>query len=291
MFLLQSFPETDDIPLEEFIQGSRADLEEVTRRFCEEYNTDTGSQYAQEWEYFRDHIAPQSDSVEEYNKNNPIHIPFKSTLLRGEPLSVSIPEVSAKSYACSTERDRPRKSEPLDFVQWSRRGKSKSNDDPSLHVPNIVIEGPPGIERFSVPVYCKSKKSPDTNQELTVDVSGLRLPPLSRTGMVSAIDSSADPKNIEASSDGSDDEDTNSDEDINGWVTCRGNHDIPKYFCARDCVGNTFHVPEKFLSKAFFSSKCPVGKIHSIVRKVGAQSNDVFFKFYNHIKYPDGPPP
>ena len=71
-----------------------------------------------------------------------------------------------------------------------------------------------------------------------------------------------------------------------------GKHYIPRHFNAQDCVGKTFSVPEKYLNKASFGEKCPNGKILSIVRRVGAEDpNDVFFKVYNHVKYPDDPPP
>ena len=45
MFLLNSFPNANRISPEEFIDNSRADLEEVVTKFCEQYNSDTGVAY------------------------------------------------------------------------------------------------------------------------------------------------------------------------------------------------------------------------------------------------------
>ena len=300
----------EDIPLEPFIQGSRNDLEVVARKFCEEYNSDAGAAFAKEWENFRDHVAPQSDSVEEWNEVNPVHIPFRDTLLRGDPVRVRpLSNVEAEEhYGASRQKeglrvDRPRKSVPLDYVNWSRWGETKPSSDPSTLIPNVVVEGSLGIERFSVPVTCKSSKVPVSAS--LVPSSGVRLPPLkvvtAPTVDLSSSSSSAS-VNIpsgdvsgsvdDTQEDNLEDEDTDSDiEDDRGWVTCRGVHNIPRYYCARDCVGNTFTVPHNLLQKAFFADKCPVGKIHSIVRKRGADANDVFFKFYNHEEYPEEPPP
>lgn len=306
MYLLQSFPRMEKIPLEEFVEGSRADLEEITRRFCEEYNSDVGLVYALEWEHFRDHVAPQSDSVEEWNQHHPVHIPFRDTLLRGEAVCVApLPDTNPrpKSKKQLFAKNRSRKSKPLDFVNWSRRGEKKNPSDPSLMLPNVVVEGPADIERFSVPVHCKSGKE---STVASIASSNVRLPPLNviargaqrscnvedTSVAASATASSAAEEGVEQEHDDVEDEDTDSDdEDEHGWVTCRGVHNIPKYFGARECVGNTFTVPEKFLEKAFFARKCPVGKINSIVRKAGADANDVYFKFYNREKYPDEAPP
>jgi hypothetical protein len=46
---------------------------------------------------------------------------------------------------------------------------------------------------------------------------------------------------------------------------------------ARDYVGKTFTVPPSYIEKSFFGHICPVGKIHSVVRKGGADANDIFF--------------
>jgi hypothetical protein len=298
MYLLNTFPTAHTIEPEPFVQGSRAELEDVTRKFCEEYNSDAGLDYAKEWVHFRDNDAPQNDSVDDWVRTHPLHVPFHDTLVRGAPVYVSdVP----KDGMCAppVARNRPRKSKPLDYVTWSRRGEDKDSKDPCLKFPNIVVEGLPGIERFSVPVHCRSS----SNSDNTLSTSGCRLPPLATDSDVrvdavhisntcSAAATTGDVVKTDSGSEHSDEDDeyTDSDTDVNGWVTCRGTHDIPKYYCARDCVGNTFTVPKKFLTKAHFGDKCPRGKIHSIVRKVGAESNDVYFKFYNHVHFPEEPP-
>ena len=298
MYTLESFPTAASIEPEEFIQGSRAELVDVTRRFCEQYNSDVGADYAREWEDFRDNIAPQSDSVQEWVKDHPLHIPFHDTLVRGDPIRV--PSEEGDGYVRSTcahpyARNRPRKSITLDYVNWSRRGEAKNPSDPSVKFPNIVVEGPSGIDRYSIPVHCKESK----HSAKHLSTSGLHLPPLTTSDSsviipteavtVTGIESERE-ESDEGSADSGGDS-TDSDAVVNDWVTCRGPHHIPRYYCARDCVGNTFTVPEKMLTKAPFGEKCPNGKIHSIVRRVGSDPNDVFFKFYNHMKYPNDPPP
>ena len=153
MYLLQSFPNMNDIPLEEFIEGSRKELEDITRQFCEEYNSDVGIAFAREWEYFRDHVAPQSDSVEEWNKDHPVHIPFKGTLLRGDALSVSTNKRGdSNPNLVHRPANRARKSIVLDYLNWSRRGERRESSDPASALPNIVVDGPAGIERYSITV-------------------------------------------------------------------------------------------------------------------------------------------
>jgi hypothetical protein len=293
MYVLKQFPPAEAILPESFIAGSRADLELITRTFCEAYNADVGVEYAEEWINFRDNIAPQSDSVDEYVRNHPLHIPFHDTLVRGAPICVKNAEEAGGHTLPPLPRNRPRKSRPLDYVQWSRRGEQKKATDPSSLLPNVVVEGPPGIERYSVPVHCKSSKVSVFD---TIPSSGVRLPPLIATNKDDAIDvkevdaiASGDYENEQDSE--SDLDETDNDNEINGWMTCRGIYNIPLYGCARDCVGNTFTIPNKFISKAFFGSKCPSGKIYSIVRKSGAETGDVYFKFYNHVMFPEEPPP
>ena len=168
---------------------------------------------------------------------------------------------------------------------------------PASTVPNVVVQGPPGIERFSVPVTCKSGKH--SVAASLDDSSGFRLPPLSNGSSdespPSCISVPAVQEDINANAeenDSDEDEDTDSDdEDDHGWVTCRGRHYIPRYAYAADSVGHTFYVPRAYMKKAFFANKCRVGKLHSIVRKRGADENDVYFKIYNHAEYPKEPPP
>lgn len=315
MYLVSKYPDVPAILPEEFIQGSRADLELVTNKFVEQYNSDVGDEYAREWENFRDNVAPQNDSVEDWVKDHPLHVPFHDTLVRGDPVNVPMIESNEalRDKARQGTRNRPRKSKPLDYLQWSRRGETKSKRDPSSKFPNIVVEGPPGIERYSVPVHCRASHDPGHK----LSTAGLHLPPISHSKDVEVVPTqmtlaeaeseimsatmeesdedrkrSSEASTEDASSHGDDsDASTDSDIEVNDWVTCRGPHHIPRYYCARDCVGNTFTVPDNMLKKASFGAKCPHGKVHSIVRKVGAQPNDVYFKIYNHMEHPDAPPP
>jgi hypothetical protein len=196
MYLLQSFPrlETAKFPLEAFIQGSRAELEDVTRKFCQQYNTDVGVTYAEEWENFRDNIAPQSDSVEEWACFHHVHIPFEGTIMRDEAINVA-PRPDDTRYhpaQAGRPRNRPRKSIPLDYVNWSRRGDKKTSTDPSTLLPNVVVEGPPGIERYSVPVHCTTSSN---SVVLPLARSRVRLPPL-KDGLNSLASTTVDDTNI-----------------------------------------------------------------------------------------------
>ena len=47
---MSKYPDVPAILREEFIQGSRADLELVTNKIVEQYNSDVGDEYAREWE-------------------------------------------------------------------------------------------------------------------------------------------------------------------------------------------------------------------------------------------------
>jgi hypothetical protein len=291
MFILKSFPTADRIEPEEFIQGSRADLEDVTRKFCEQYNSDVGVLYANEWEDFRDNIAPQSDSVQEWVRDHPLHIPFHNTLVRGDPVNLSMPgpdvrDRCAQDYS-TTAHSRPRKSIPLDYVTWARRGEVKQRNDPSNFVPNIVVEGPRGMDRYSVPIQCKEVQH---SVVAAVSSSGFRLPPLVVSGEAADV-TVIDVAGSEEDESSADSESTDSDNEIDGWVRCPGAHHMPFYGCARDCVGNTFTVPKQFINKSFFGGECQFGKILSVVKKAGAEKDDVFFKFYNYKVYPDDPPP
>jgi hypothetical protein len=292
MYVLKTFPEDTIIQPEAFIQGSRELLEDVTSKFCTTYNTDVGIAYANEWIDFRDNVAPQSDSVEEWVQTHPLHIPFHDALTRGGAVHVSAIVDNPREQCAHILKNRPRKSCPLDYISWSRRGQQKRTDDPSLLLPNVVVEGPLGIDRFSVPVQCRPSK---ISVASSIASSNVRLPPLIVSAGTAIVDDASASASINEEHDNSESdagsECTDSDkEEVDGWVVCHGTHNISMYGCARDCVGNTFTVPKQYMQKAFFSETCEFGKIHSIVRKAGAEDNDIYFKFYNHVDYPDDPP-
>ena len=130
--------------------------------------------------------------------------------------------------------NRYRKLVPLNYVSWNRWGVKQKSSAPASTVPNVVVQGPPGIERFSVPVTCKSGKH--SVADSLEDSSGFRLPPLSIIRGIgnsdesppSCISAPAVQEDINANAeenDGDEDEDTDSDdEDDHGWVNCRGRH-------------------------------------------------------------------
>jgi hypothetical protein len=159
MFLLQELPTGVPKP-SPFIQGSRALLEEVTRKIEETYHGDESGAVAAEWVAFRDNIAPQSDDVAEHLKVHPEHwhIPLHDQLFDGaiSEHGTSIPGRARKSRSLAP-RSRDRESKQLDYVQWGRRGVRRQKDDLAEKLPNIVERGPNGVN-FSVPVSCRSKK-------------------------------------------------------------------------------------------------------------------------------------
>ena len=62
MYVLQEYPE-DPISPEPFILGSRALLETVTKDVCDSFHCGGGVNVREEWEDFRDNVAPQSDTL------------------------------------------------------------------------------------------------------------------------------------------------------------------------------------------------------------------------------------
>jgi hypothetical protein len=258
MYVLQKFP-TGEIPPEPFVPGSRALLESVCNSFCESYNTDLGNVYANEWINFKDNIAPQSDDAEEWVKDHPLHIPFHDTLVHGAPMRASTKDTNAATTGVEETPktayvDRSRKSKQLDYVSWSRRGVKKKRNDPCLHYPNLVYEGPDDVN-FSVPVFCKSKKGGDADAptSLRETVAAMQIPE-DKMAVVGSKDSPV----AESSSDDESDDDsvvtTSSVED--GWVTCRSHHNIFRYGDPNLFLGKTFTVPEAQLAKCFITEKC-----------------------------------
>ena len=152
---------------EPFVEGSRALLEEVTKKMVESYQSDAGKAVAKEWVEFRDKVAPQSDSVTEHIKQHPEHwhIPLRDVLFGGAACAegMDIPARARKSRAAAGKAaGRDRESKQLDYVRWSRRKVPQSKDDPAKLYPNMVVRGPPEVS-FSVPVYCSAK--PSTTEE------------------------------------------------------------------------------------------------------------------------------
>ena len=174
MYLLQSLPTGVPKP-EAFIQGSRAMLEQVTKKIEETYHSEENRSVSDEWVTFRDEIAPQSDLVEEHITAHPEHwrIPLRNELFDGVACSHGehIPARARKSRSSRKEvasRQRDRVSEQLDYVQWGRRGQHRQKNDPARKLPNIVVDGPPDVH-FSVPVSCRSKKATASTNKRSAD--------------------------------------------------------------------------------------------------------------------------
>lgn len=192
MFILQSLP--NDVPKPEaFVAGSRAMLEEVTKLVLETFHTDETGEVANEWIRFRDEIAPQSDNVIDHIKQHPEHwnIPLRQELFGGVECDHDGHDVPARgrgrrprstaeiTTSCAPKDTRHRDSQQLDYVKWSRRGKSQSRDDPARKFPNIIVRGPPG-ETFSVPLSCRSRKDKEKSESDAPkrNLDSSRLPPI-----------------------------------------------------------------------------------------------------------------
>jgi len=162
MYILNTLPEGVPRP-EPFVEGSRAVLEQVTRKIEETYHSDESGAVAAEWVDFRDNIAPQSDDVAEHLKLHPEHwhIPLHNELFDGAigEHGEHIPPRARKSRPVNPPpAPRDRESKQLDYVQWSRRGVRREKDDLAEKLPNIVVRGPKNVH-FSVPLSCRSKKA------------------------------------------------------------------------------------------------------------------------------------
>ena len=121
---------------EEFVPGSRSHLEKVVKKMTQLYSR-PAPKVVSDWNEFLDK-APATDDVIEYVKEHPMHIPlFDIIFSSSAPVNLILePEPL---------QERGRVSEPLDSVNWSRRGVKRKRRDPALKNSTQIISGPPGI--------------------------------------------------------------------------------------------------------------------------------------------------
>ena len=84
--------------------------------------------------------------------------------------------------------------------------------------------------------------------------------------------------------------DTDEESEVCGWLTCKSRHILPQYGDPAVLIGRTFTVMERYKGKATFASKCPHGKVHSVVRQPvvdeeSTEGAEVYFKIYDHTKH------
>jgi hypothetical protein len=138
MYLLSKFP-TDNIKPENFIAGSRDELEKVLKRVSNHYTprpnvlhnplqhtlgvtpTLFGDEIVAEWVHFVENIAPLSDDVNEYCATHPLHIPLRDRLFNQLGPIVVPATVNAKIVQLTQTKT-------LDSVQWSRRGFRRNSN-------------------------------------------------------------------------------------------------------------------------------------------------------------------
>jgi hypothetical protein len=298
MCILTEFP--DSLPVaEEFVVGSHQLLHNVTHKMLHKFSSDASKSIHDEWRHFRDHIAPQSDSVHEYIANVPLHIPLRAELfesrLRLEDVIASRIVELHKEWG-----DRSRKSIPLDYVQTSARKKQRG--DPALLHPSMIVDGPPG-ETYSVPVYCaephhrRRKGAPAVAPDDVVEpsspavaetTSGAIL--VSRVAAIAEDNDSAGESHDSSSSDGATDSDAVDDD---GLVMCHTPRALPhNYGNPLGFIGWKFKVIPKYAHKADYAAKCSDGVITAVVRPPGAGDDyeKLLFKCYNYTTMSEEPP-
>ena len=282
--LPEGFSILDELPdcvpdAEPFVVGSHQLLHDVTHKMLHKFNSDATQPLHDEWKNFRDHIAPQSDSVEDYIAENPLHIPFRKELYerrrRLDELIESRVTTIQKEYG-----ERSRKSIPLDYVQSSKRKKKRG--DPALLHPSMVVEGPPGVT-YSEPVYCSESNRRPRNSSNDSPVPDVQLK--------AVIDSTLD--NLEECL-SSDEDPTDSEvEDSMNLVTCRTPRALPhNYGNPLGFVGWKFQVMPKYARRAEYANKCADGIIAAVVRPPGCRNDytQLMFKFYNYKELSEAPP-
>jgi hypothetical protein len=278
MCIMQHFPR-GQLKWEEFVGGSRAELETICHKIIHQFVSDVGTVVHGEWTAFRDEIAPQSDDVNEFLALHPEHghIPLPR-LFQPQQCEVSPSSIAAsrkRNAALKRPDDRSTVSVPLDYVKRSSK-KWKVTDLETQHS-SKVVEGPRGVA-YAIPVTCQSVKK--------------------KKSAVSAVEPEVEPEVEPSDSSSVDSNSTDSNDDDNGWLVCRKAHLVAlphAYGTPADFVGKEFTVPNKYLKKAFFAEKCSTGKIANVVRRVcqGDEEADeeLYFKIYNNETYPDDQEP
>jgi hypothetical protein len=271
MCILNELP--DSVPeAEQFVVGSHELLQNVSSKMLHKFSSDASRAIHDEWKHFRDHIAPQSDLVEEYIKKVPLHIPLRKELFERRARVADVME-SRKIELQREYGERSRKSIPLDYVQSSLRRKKPG--DPALLHPSMIVDGPSG-EVYSEPVYCPEPHHINRNKKKSAP------PPVAdEVSRVIAVEDAASV----ASSNSEDATDSDVEDDM-GYVTCRTPRALPhNYGDPLGFVGWKFEVIPKYAHKADYAKTCSDGIVAAVVRPRGCGDDDtkLLFKCYNYV--------
>ena len=138
MYLLQRFPMGEIKPCK-FVENSRAILDHVLKVVQNHYTPSSrravpktvanqchGDAVVADWIDFAENVAPQSDIVDDYCEQVPLHVPFFNELFSGETEKFHCAQIPKKINAVVTETN------ALDSVIWSRRGVSRSKKHPAM---------------------------------------------------------------------------------------------------------------------------------------------------------------
>jgi hypothetical protein len=144
MYILQRLPEGTIKPMP-FVEGARRSLEKLCSDMDKSFRR-MSPEAANEWQSFLAE-APDTDDANDWVARHPLLVPLSDILCaRTLPRAPLQQAGAARLY-----NHRSRISEPLDSVNWSRRGQKRARGDPAAHGSSRVIQGPAGVIR-SVPI-------------------------------------------------------------------------------------------------------------------------------------------
>ena len=121
MYILQQLPTQLPKPMP-FVENSLYDLEEI----CKEIQVKFGVNYGKTvtaWEEFAK-SAPNTNDVDSYVREHPLHIPFADILFGGAPVDTTPIVLHQQEVEDNMKRVRC-----TDCVQWSRRGVHRRAND------------------------------------------------------------------------------------------------------------------------------------------------------------------
>ena len=119
MYILKSLPDgTKEFHPQPFIKGSRKELESLVKKMVKTFGHSIPG-LKEEWEAWRDFIAPNSDDSTEFCARHPMHIPFKEELFSGSIVNLDQP---TRPHVPKPRHEMPPEYETTNSVIWSNRG-------------------------------------------------------------------------------------------------------------------------------------------------------------------------
>jgi hypothetical protein len=140
MHILRDLPSEQPKPYQ-YVQGGREQLDNLLVKIKQEFSQ-THSEIVKQWHEWAEHEAPSSDSVEDYLRDKPLHVPLGDILFSDKPIDTAVVEpwgtggVMAKLQCMRT----------TDCVKWARWGHKR--DDHSVENFARVEYSGDGAERL-----------------------------------------------------------------------------------------------------------------------------------------------